>query len=190
MSIRCLAVAVGLVVVLACGCAHTPLRGSSQNTEAIAALNATANDEAADPDQRCRAVFSLFQQFIKPGSTPSEIHEVLTDTRWLAQTNIYGIYTLLGWIPVECQWDKETPFVVHVLPQIKPSTGRPPNLGYCIYFTFAGGDSRSEESVFAILTGRDTSDSKAVLREFALCYPDGTIERVTKSGTHKFKHVA
>ena len=189
MSIRYLPIAVGFVAALAFGCAHTPPRGSTQNTETIAALNATANDEAADPDQRCRAVFSLFQQFIKPGSTPSEIHEVLTDTRWLARTNIYGIYTLLGWIPVECQWDKETPFGVQVLPQIKPSTGRPPNLGYCIYFTLAGGESRSEDSAFAILTGRGTSDSKAVLREFALCYPDGTIVRVTKSGIHKFKHV-
>lgn len=185
MSIGCLSVTVGLVAVLACGCAHSPQRASIQHTESVAALNATANDAAAAPDQRCRAVFSLFQHYIKPGSTPSEIHEVLTDTRWLVRTNIHGFYTLLGWIPVECKFG-DTAFVVSVLPQIKPSTGRPPNLGYCIYFTLAGGDSRSEESAFAILTGRQSSDSKAILREFALCYPDGMIERITKSGSRKF----
>ena len=181
-----LCVSAVLVVALACGCANGSKHANTRNRQAVISLNTTANDEAAGPDERCRAVFSLFQQFIKPGSTPSEIHEVLTDTRWLAQTNIQGIYVVTGWVPVEWEPGKDTSFVVSVLPQLKPSSGRPPNLGYHIYFTLAGGASRSEESAFAILTSRQTRDSKAVLKEFALCYSDGTIERVTKSGSRKF----
>jgi len=182
MSVRCLARFAGLVVALACGCAHGPQRASTEHTQAVASLNAIANDESAAPDKRCRAVFSLFLQFIKPGSTPSEIHRVLTDTRWLAQTNVEGVYVVAGHIPVDCDFEEETAFVISVLPERVPSSGRPPNLGYYIYFTLAGGARRSEESAFGILAGRAAPDSKAVLKEFALCYPDGTVECVTKTG--------
>jgi len=67
-------------------------------------------------------------------------------------------------------------------------TALPPRQArFCpIYFTLADGASRSEESTFGILAGQQTWDSKAVLKEFALCYPDGTIEHVTKSGSRKF----
>ena len=188
MSIRSPSSCALLVILLACGCAHNSPRTKTPNAGKIASLNAIANDIAADPDERCSSVFSLFQQFIKAGSTPHEIHAVLTDTTWLEQTNVHGIYLLSGWIPVESEFGRDTPFVVFVLPAIKPSTGRPPNIGYHIYFTLAGGGSRSEESAFTILTGQQEWDTKATLKEFALCYPDGTIERVTKSGTRKFNN--
>jgi hypothetical protein len=189
-----------LAFILASGCAHNPpsvMAASAQSapfnaptnqleTQSIASLNAIANDNSADPDQRCLAIFSLFQQFVKSASTPSDISAALTDTRWLEKTNIHGFYVLSGWIPVNTDFGTDMPFVVAVLPSVKPSTGRPPNLGYHIYFTLAGRASRSEESAFAILTGQANWDTKALLQEFALCYPDGTIERTTKSGSRKF----
>ncbi|HEU6447185.1 MAG TPA: hypothetical protein VFV23_01950 [Verrucomicrobiae bacterium] len=158
----------------------------ASDAHTIASLNATANNAKAAPDERCRAIFSLFREFIKPGSTPAEVHKVLADTRWLEQTNILGIYVLGGLIPVKWELGHDTPFVLAVLPRTKPSTGQPPNLGYHLYFTLAGEADRSSESAFAILTGRQTSDTNAVLKEFALCYPDGMIEHVTKSGIRSF----
>jgi hypothetical protein len=172
--------------MLASGCAHYSPRTNILSAQTVASLNAIANDIGADPDERCSAIFSLFRHFIKPGSTPHEIQAVLTDTRWLEQTNVHGVYLLAGWIPVQWEFGRDTPFVVFVLPASKPSSGRPPTLGYHVYFALAGGASRSEESAFGILTGQQTWDRKAILKEFALCYPDGTIERVTKSGTRKF----
>jgi hypothetical protein len=186
MSIRYLPALTAVVAVLACGCAHGPGHVSRQKLEAVASLNTTANDQSADPDKRCRAVFSLFEQFINPGSTPSDIHEALTDTRWLAQTNVHGVYFLSGWIPVDAKFGEDTAFVISIMPQFKPSSGRPPNLGYHIYFTLAGSSSRSEQSAFDILSGQQTWDAKAVLKEFALCYPDGTIRIITKTGSRKF----
>ncbi len=185
MSKGRLSISAVLVVAMAYGCAHDLKHPSTQNTQAIASLNNTANDEAAAPDERCRAVFSVFRQFIKPGSTPDGVHKVLTDTRWLKQTNIHGIYLLSGWIPVEFGFH-DTSFVISVLLQLKPSIGMPPNQGYHIYFTLAGGASRPEESAFAVLADQQEWDPKAVLKEFAFCYPDGTIEQVTKSGSRKF----
>ena len=86
----------------------------------------------------------------------------------------------------EGDFQNDTRFVVSILPAIKPSRRHAPNLGYHIYFTLSGGASRSEESAFAILKGREPSDGKARLVEFALCYPDGTIERVLKRGVQRF----
>lgn len=163
-------------------------RGTKAASEfTILSLNAKANNPAAGPDERCLSIFALFRDFIKPGCTPQEIHGVLTDTRWLELTNILGIYVLAGWIPVDFKGGRETPFVVSVLPAIKPSTGRPPNLGYHIYFTLTGGASRPAKSAYGILTGEHAWDTNTQLVEFALCYPDGTIECVTKSGTRRFK---
>ena len=159
---------------------------NTPSPQTVASLNATANDTAATPDERCNAIFSLFRHFIKPGSTAPEIHSVLTDTRWLEQTNIHGIYLLGGMIPVDCDFRHETPFVVSVLPALKPSGGWPPNAGYCIYFTLGGGASRSRESAYAVLTGLQSVDTNAVLKEFALCYPDGTVEHIRKWGTRRF----
>ena len=175
-----------LVLAIATGCAHRSIDSKASSEFTISSLNAKANDQATGPDERCLSIFSLFRDFIKPGSGPNEIHAALTDTRWLEQTNILGIYVLAGWIPVDWEFGKETPFVVSVLPRIKPSSGRPPNLGYHVYFTLAGGASRSAESAFAILTGQQRWNTNAVIREFALCYPDGTIECVTRSGVRRF----
>jgi hypothetical protein len=160
-------------------------RHTASSGPTVAALNTTANNHAANPDERCISVFMLFRQFIKPGSTPQQIHEVLTNTEWLEQTNILGIYFLAGWIPVQWDYRNETPFAVSVLPSIKPPVGTPPNLGYHIYITLSGR-ARSEKSAFAMLTGQSPLDPKARLMEFALCYPDGTIEHISKGGVQKF----
>ena len=185
MSIRSQLNCALLVLVLACGCAHNLPRASLSTGQTVARFNAIANNLAADPDERCRAIFSLFQDFIKPDSVPHDIQAVLTDTRWLDRTNLIGIYVLAGSIPVDLDSLDVTPFVISVLPAVKPPKGRPPNLGYQIYFTLAGEYCRSEKSAFAIITGKQTWDEKAVLKQFALCYPDGTIERVTRLGTRQ-----
>ncbi len=179
MKSSCASCCAILVVSFAAGCAQPELLVGSASAPSIASLNATANDAEQVPDDRCLAVFSLFKDFIKPGSTPREIQAVLTDARWLNQADLRGIYILAGWIPVRTH-HRGTEFVIEVLPKIKPSTGRPPNCGYHIYVALSGVES--EESAYAILTGQPTDDAQAVLDEFALCYPDGRIEVYTESG--------
>jgi hypothetical protein len=166
--------------MLAGGCA-APLEVSADSTSppSISYLNATANDAEETPDERCLAIFSLFKDFIKPGSTPREIQAVLTDTRWLEPKNLRGFYILLGWIPVQTH-QSGTAFVIEVLPKVKPSTGRPPMCGYHIYVALSG--VHSDESAYATLTGQPTHDTQVILDEFALCYPDGRIEVFTAAG--------
>ena len=183
---RILSAVIALCLALVVGCATKSSRTNAASGQTIASLNAAANDPAADAEKRCNSVFTIFRDFIKPGSTQQEIHEVLTDTAWLERTNIVGFYFLAGWIPVDCDFQHDTAFVVSILPTLKPSTGRPPNLGYCIYFTLSGDGRRSEESAFTILTRQGASEAKVRMMEFALCYPDGTIEHVSKHKTVKF----
>ena len=186
MSIWRTSICAFLVFLLASGCANHSVQTKISGTQTIATLNAKANNIDAASDERCKAIFTLIEQFMKPGSSPQEIQSVLTDTRWLEQTNVHGIYTVAGWIPVDWKVGHDTPFVLFVLPVVNPSSGRPPSLDYHVYFTLTGGGSRSEESAYDILTGRQSSERNALLKEFALCYPDGTIERVSKSGKHSF----
>ena len=85
----------------------------------------------------------------------------------------------------------DTSFVISVLPQLKPSIGMPPNQGYHIYFTLAGGSfPPGGVRHLQFLQISKEWDPKAVLKEFALCAIQiGTIEQVTKSGSRKIQPV-
>jgi hypothetical protein len=171
------------------GCAHrAPLTVSLEDhnakakAEVIARLNEAANDSTRTAGERSQAVFRLFRGFIKPGSSVQDIPGVLTEPSWLERTRIHGAYVVTGWLPVDWDHFKDTAFVLHLFPEgDKPSA-------WHIYFTLSGASQRPERSAMEILRGQRLWDTNTRLAEFALCYPDGLIEKVTAEGIHAYGH--
>lgn len=182
-----------LIAALASGCGYVPNRNTSvvdtAREEAATSLNATANDITKSPEERCEAIFALFRDHIKPGSAARDMQAVLTNTNWLERDNLRDVIlssVSTGLTPVRSGRGNAA-FVLDVLPVSGPSDGSSPRARYCIYFTLSGKDSHTENEAVAFLQGTTPHDQKTFLKEFTLCYPDGRIVQVDKSGAKETK---
>jgi hypothetical protein len=162
---------------------HTVLTSA----ESIAALNTIANNLGNHRAERARAVFKLFANYIKPGQTAAEVHKVLTDTAWLQDTNLHGVYDIAGWVPVELTTE-DTVFGLKLFSEATDS-----NLGpWMIWFRLTGHD-RTEKEACAFLRGDMTLVGKPQIVEFALCFPSerplhsGRTERFGRRGIHVYE---
>src|SRR5437870_4920861 len=96
--------AVGLVAVMLCAggwyARAKPLVLQSPASKAEPpeeSLNRTASDPTAKRSDRAAAVFALFKQHIKPGTSPRQMKELLRDNGWIDEAKVYYIAILGGW---------------------------------------------------------------------------------------------
>src|SRR5215218_7021741 len=197
-----------LTAIVFAGCAHHPGESLSWNDhtvlpkgESITSLNTLANNPASNRADRARAIFTLFAHHIRPGSSAADVRRVLADTNWMAAVNLYGVYALAGWIPVEIG-SEDTVFCLHLFPVEMDGSWSP----WVIYFRLSGkppeGPGRRKEEALAFLHGDTTLRGNPKLVEFALCYPDTRdtthgiraddpgrhrIERFSRRGIHVYK---
>lgn len=175
------------------GCAHKrsePLSCNGRtilpNGESVPALVARANNPTSNQADRARAVFTLLSRHMRPDSSATEVHRVLTDTAWLQETRLYGFRMLAGSIPVEMTFE-DTVFCIHLFPRDADKQWSP----WVIYFRLSG--KLRDEDALAFLRGERTMESTRLI-EFALCFPHsskprnlpGRIERFSPDGIHVY----
>jgi hypothetical protein len=153
---------------------HASLKSSAT----IPALNVLANNDTTDRAERARAVFTLFANYVKPGDAPAKVHGILTDARWLEHANLYGVYALDGWIPVETSFE-DTVFCLHLFADEKGWSN------WVIYFRLTGSPHWQKEDALAFLRGKSVSGSPKIV-EFALCFPGRRIERFSARGIYVY----
>lgn len=147
---------------------------SLKSTLSIVELNKRANNNRLSRKPRCEAVFTLFASHVAPGSGADRMSKVFVDPTWLEKSDLVAVQFLAGWVPVELGGDREL-FELHVLP-IMPACP-----DWLIYFTLSGQFHDAREAA-AFLKGDAGVDPDLKLLEFALCFPDGRIERFSKEG--------
>jgi len=154
------------------------------NDESVTALLARANNPTGNQADRARAVFTLLARHVRPGSSATDVHRVLTDTAWLQQTHLHGFRALAGWIPVEMGSD-HTVFRMYLFPADADKQWSP----WVIYFRMSG--MLRDEDALVFLRGERAIESTRLV-EFALCFPHsskpgnlvGRIERFSREGIH------
>ena len=147
--------------------------------ESVAFLTSLANDPSNSQEVRARAVFTLFGRHIQPGSSASEVHDVLTDTAWLKENNLKGVRILGGWVPVEFTAE-DTIFSIALFPADSAGGWSP----WVIYLRLSG--HIQDEEALKFLRGAP-GIGRIKLLEFALCFPSppnqtGRIEMYTPKG--------
>lgn len=201
MRILTTILAVTTLTVVA-GCAHSPkptplvMRGESLffwqdktvllSERTIPELDTLANDSRASEMDRARAVFNLFAQHVRPGSTSVEFQSVVSITNWLRDCRLNGVYSLAGWIPVEmASGDTVFSLALFPVPSDKGSL-------WVVYFRLSGNLREGDAQAF--LAGDAPAGSKTRMLEFALCFPHSTspgllpgrIERFSSRGIHVY----
>ena len=196
MRIACSMFAV-LVAVLPTGCAHSPTSLSWGDHsalpfgESVASLNAVVASSASSPDEKAKAIFTLFAQHIRPGSTAEQVHSVVMDTNWMASAYVYGVGALGGSVPVELTPD-DSVFILLLFRESRPAN--PWHICFRLSGKGSSGSIRSDEEASAFLRGDTTLQGSPRLLEFALCFPDATeyhgrIERYGPKGIHVYEPV-
>lgn len=137
-------------------------------------LNQIANDRSADRKRRADAIFTLFAYHLRP-SSGRQVAATLKDVSWLGEVNLYGVYLLHGKVPVE--WaETDTVFCLHLFPD---ESGRS---DWVMYLRLGGKSGRSKEEALAFLKGEPDVRDNPKLVEYAICFPDGRIERYSELG--------
>ena len=154
----------------------------NENTEELVL---TANDSAKSEAARAQAIFSLFAYQLHsgltgnglqlhPGVTSKIAHAIFKDTAWLRNSNIRPIRVLAGLIPVN--WPRgDTIFSVNLFSDAIGEQWSP----WSIYLHFSGELQDGDALAFFSDTNPYQNTN---LVEFALCFPDGRIERFSKDG--------
>lgn len=192
-----------LTVIVLAGCAHdaarAPWNGRTilPDGQSIAALNILANDEKSTQEVRAKAVFTLFAHHIRPGFSAAQVRAVLTDTNWVSETNLYGVYSLKGKVPVDWTFDN-TVFCMHLFPEEMEKRWSPWVIYISLPNSMSEGPMRSQEEALAFLRGDTSLPGDPKLLEFALCFPDldhggrdiDRIERYAPQGlmVYDFRH--
>jgi hypothetical protein len=126
-----------------------------------------ARDPALDRAARCGAVFALFEHHLSPGVTGADAATVITDRSWISVDS--PVEVLGGEVPVDFNFD-DSVFVVHCHAAPHPDLDGRLWSDWVIYGRIAGKRVKTLSQFLA-------TPSDAVLVEYALCYPDGRIER-------------
>jgi hypothetical protein len=121
--------------------------------------NQVANDSTLFVDDRGSAVFRLFES-LQPRSSVEDVRRVFSDSRWLDESRIHGIYFLAGTIPVDFDFES-TAFVLQLFPE-----GANP-CHWCVYFTLSG-DRLPEEMAREFLGGQERQSKPTRLLQFAV----------------------
>jgi hypothetical protein len=165
------------MAVLVCVCArYTGATSSVPRPSAAVELPGerfirVANDPAAKRSDRAAAVFALFKQYVKPGDGLRQVRRLLRNPGWLGEAKLCYFAILGGWIPVDINGEDRT-YSLHLFADSEGHSE------WVIYFQLAGKSEWGQwnEDGFAFLRGNAGSKGESWVREFALCYPDGTIE--------------
>jgi len=171
-------IAVALMVMLLWtpGCAHKPTDANYWKRhsvlpkgESVAILDARANDQSKSQAERARAVFTLLARHIKVGASANKVHRIFVNTAWLQECRYDCIRILNGWMPIV--WPEgTTAYELALFPLQKDSEWGQ----WHIYFSLSG-DLKDEDGL-SFLRGEQLPGNPK-LYEFALCFPDGRIER-------------
>jgi hypothetical protein len=138
----------------------------------VAQLNQRAGTSGLSRDDRCKAVFELFDKHQKPGVTPDQARAVLTERAWIVVDD--PVTALGGWIPVDLSFEDST-FVVHCYAEPTPRVNNMLWSDWVIYGRIQG---RTASNLREFLASTD----KLQLVEYALVYPDSRIEQYTPAG--------
>jgi len=158
------------------------LKGKTKRSD----LQRIAKDSTAAREKRAEAIFSLLANHTKLPQDASSLGKLLNGKNWLHNTNLYGVYGLGGWIPVDLAF-KDTVFCLHLFPDKKGWSD------WVIYFRLSGGSGRSAEDGRAFLLGTENLKGRPSLVEFALCFPatgedaSRRIERFSEKGIQVYK---
>jgi hypothetical protein len=134
-------------------------------------LNRLADDRDANRSDRAAAVFALFKEHIKPGDGLWQMQRVLRNTDWVDEAKLYYFAIFGGFIPVDCTFEDRT-YSLHLFADNEGQSE------WVIYFQLAGKSEFGKwyEDGVAFLRGKPGSCGGSVIKEFALCYPNGKTE--------------
>jgi hypothetical protein len=140
---------------------------SKLSIETVESLNAIAKDSIFPREDRARAVFKLFANYIRPGFTAEEVHKVLTDTSWLQDTNLFCPLLRTGWRPVSGEMPRDHYCSVILF----PDEADKPFGGWGIEIIISSSGHPLEKEALAFLRGETMLEKNARIIEFALCFP-------------------
>lgn len=142
--------------------------------ENIEALRVSANDSTKSQAGRSLAIFSLFAYQLHPPATSEIAYAAFNDTAWLRNSFIQPIHILAGMIPVA--WSAgDSVFSIALFPETANKDWSP----WTIYLHFSG---RLQDGDAVKFFSNSNSFINSNLVEFALCFPDGRIERFAEEG--------
>lgn len=140
------------------GCAHRstqPNTSSYRTDQSITELNRIANSQELDTDQRAKAVFALFANFVHAGQAQS-LDDVFIDTGWFVESTLHPYGILGGSLPIGMGDGDSTAFGLFLFP--KSSSG------WTVFFRLSG-PSLSKEQGWRFFNGESQS---LTIEEFCL----------------------
>jgi hypothetical protein len=147
--------------------------GGNRLRNEILELRRVADYGSAGGEARSKAVFSLFAKYLQPPRGKAAVRQVLGDAPWVRSAAIRAITSIAGWIPVS---PMDSVFDLTLFGGFNR---------WGIYLRMTGMNGETE-SAQAFLQGRVGLQVAPQLVEFALCYPDGRIERYYEGGMCAF----
>jgi len=168
----------GMVLWFAGGARNAAAAQPDLPTQSGDSLIAKANNSGLSAGKRCRAICSLFRDFVKPGSGVADIHAAVGDATWLPGSGLQ-VMSGPGWVPVE-RGNNQTVFLITLFTKTKNASGEFLHPGYDIYFVLSGGANLTEADALAAFAGKGSADIHFI--QCALCDPDEIIEQVTEKG--------
>lgn len=128
------------------------LRSGGANTERrIPELNRIANDRSRSVEDRFKAIYTLFVNYVRPGFDARDMGRVLLDTRWLDECTFRVNPIMTGYVPVDVIDSAFCGSVCHISLFGAGKT----NAGWEICLGLSGHDSDTAEAgVLDFLGGR------------------------------------
>jgi hypothetical protein len=173
------------------------LRSTTFVEDTIPALNETANSTTNTPEDRGRAIFTLFGRYLQPDCSSSEFHQVFTDVGWLQKARLYPLGGYTGWVPIEeSSPSEDAVFVLDLFPAESDARAQ----RWEIYFRLTNRwkNDQWDYDALRFLQGSESAESVSKMAEFALCFPHsiyhpnrslGRIERFSTFGVHVYEEM-
>ena len=149
---------------------HVP--DAPQFAQSMAVIASDSNNKR---DTRCSSVFALFENFIRSGCDAKNMAHTLGEATWFHGADLRRAGGVGGQLPIYNGGEDEDVFWLSVLPDEQGQSD------WHIFFTLSRPSKHVVDDEDAQRFIRGTLPNEKIrLREFVLCYPDGTMRRFTK----------
>lgn len=137
----------------------------------VCELNAMANAKDCGRDQRCRAVFSLFRDYVKPGAGRSEMSHVVSASAWFNEVHVEKCTNGTQLIPSTLAPLGVSLFRLVLFPRCNDGND------WVIYIAFTDPNLTEADAVETIngRGGSSREQQNGRIVTIALQYPDGTV---------------
>ncbi|MCA9069706.1 MAG: hypothetical protein KDA84_12320 [Planctomycetaceae bacterium] len=170
-------------------------RSVLESTQTIEELNAIVGDPNCERELRCKAVLSLFVNYVPPLVSINEIPKILTNHSWLGHSNIYQWIHIHGW--THHNFRLGSMFTIFLFPsdgfiegpffEWKSNQGVSDYLLTLVFdrhfpvdYTSREPEYDASKKLWNVLSGSNLADTR--LMEFSVAHPNGGTELFTQKG--------